>query len=275
MAKVAYLMESEREAERLLVKGDRKSTHEQLLLTGFSKLPTGAHIVDAGSGAGFVSEIMADTATQSNNPIHLTLLDGSRPRLDVAQSKIKFYESITAEYINCDLAKIPLKDSCVDYVFCRFVFEYLESPETVFQELLRITKPGGRLVIGDLDYNCLSHYPLAPDLEEQLKWMMNHLQSKKLLDPYAGRKIYSYFYKYKLTAVKPHLIAHHLFCGKLSEEDRFNWEAKLLQIEELTEKKVISAPFNVHEFKTRFMQFLESPDRFTYTPLILVEGVKP
>jgi len=268
-------MESAREAERLLIKGDRKSTREQLILTGFDKLPSGAHIVDAGCGAGFVSDVMAELAEETRNPMRMTLADGSKQRLEVATSRLAKYTSLSIEPQECNLALIPLEDNCADYVFCRFVFEYLPNQEQVFNELLRITKPGGRLVIGDLDYNCLSHYPLDPDIEKNLKWTIDMLHSKNVFDPYAGRRLYSFFFNNKMRGVKPHVIPHHLFYGRLSDEDRFNWDAKLRQIEELNAKKVINVPFDLKDFRTRFMKFLESPGRFSYTPLILVEGVKP
>jgi SAM-dependent methyltransferase len=38
---------------------------------------------------------------------------------------------------------LPLKDSSVDVIVCRWVFEHLETPERAFQEFARVLKVGG------------------------------------------------------------------------------------------------------------------------------------
>lgn len=50
------------------------------------------------------------------------------------------------ETYNADLAHIPLPDGCVDVVMSRSVFEHLTDPESVYRELARILKPGGRVI---------------------------------------------------------------------------------------------------------------------------------
>ena len=50
------------------------------------------------------------------------------------------------EAYNADLSKLPLADACVDVIMSRSVFEHLTDPESVYRELARVLKPGGRLV---------------------------------------------------------------------------------------------------------------------------------
>jgi|APTNR8051073442_1049403.scaffolds.fasta_scaffold03595_10 ubiquinone/menaquinone biosynthesis C-methylase UbiE len=45
-----------------------------------------------------------------------------------------------------DLSHIPVADSSVDIVMSRSVFEHLDDPLAVYQEVFRILKPGGRVV---------------------------------------------------------------------------------------------------------------------------------
>lgn len=276
MKNVAYLMESEEEAKRLLLKGDRASTYDQLVMTGLPQIPTKKpQVVDAGSGAGFVASIMKEILTQHRPQSELTLLDASDSRLKAAREYLGAPGTLKLNFIRCDLAEIPLADNSADYVFSRFVFEYLQEPLATFNELLRITKPGGKLVIGDLDYNCLNHFPLAEGLEKNLNWLVNLLREKKLLDPYIGRKLYSMFFKAGLRDIKVDLVAHHLFYGPLRKEDAFNWEEKINRLIQLSQSEKLSVPFDLFDFKRRFMEFLAAPERFTYTPLIIVQGTKP
>jgi len=57
-----------------------------------------------------------------------------------------------AQKTNClgmvaNLERIPIRDATFDVVFSRSVCEHLEHPLTVFQELARVLRPGGTLII--------------------------------------------------------------------------------------------------------------------------------
>lgn len=50
------------------------------------------------------------------------------------------------ETYNTDLAHLPLADASVDLVISRSVFEHLTDPESVYHELSRVLRPGGKIV---------------------------------------------------------------------------------------------------------------------------------
>lgn len=50
------------------------------------------------------------------------------------------------ETYKTDLANMPLADGSVDLIMSRSVFEHLVEPESVYQELARVLRPGGRIV---------------------------------------------------------------------------------------------------------------------------------
>lgn len=52
----------------------------------------------------------------------------------------------TIETYNADLAHVPLPDGSVDLIMSRSVFEHLTEPESVYRELSRLLRPGGRIV---------------------------------------------------------------------------------------------------------------------------------
>jgi SAM-dependent methyltransferase len=271
-----YLMESEAESNRLLVKNYHGKTARQLIETGIESLPEGSHLVDAGSGVGHVAEVMGGILKRSFERPPITLLDLSEKRLSAAKSRLDQDPNVDYRYITCDLTRhIPLPSQSADFVVCRFVFEYLSDPQAAFSELVRILKPGGKLVVGDLDYNCMTHYPLDPRLEEDLLSLVRTLQENRLFDPCAGRKIYSFFHRAQMDGVKVHFHDHHLFYGDLSPTDEFNWLAKIDRLIEHQKEGTIRFEFDLAEFKGKFFEFLRSPGRFSYTPLILVEGRRP
>jgi ubiquinone/menaquinone biosynthesis C-methylase UbiE len=269
-----YLMEREDESIRLVRKDRSHATVTQLIDTGIRELGENPHIVDAGSGAGVVAMWMADITSQVQNDVTISLLDGSTERLATAEKNLLPYSSVRKQFINCNLEEIPLPDDNVDYLFCRFVFEYLENPMKVFKEFQRIVKPGGKVVIGDLDNNSINHFPLPSDLQFQLDELVNEIENKKLLDFHAGRKLYSYFYENKFEAIKAHIYGHHLFYGELDDNDEHNWSTKLDQMIRYQDSGELVLEFDLRKFKSQFMGFLKSPARFSYTPLIIIEGVK-
>lgn len=264
---MTYLMESASEADRLLKKSDYESSKQQLLMTG---LREGMTALDAGGGAGFVSKIISEIVGTTGNVI---LCDQSADRLKSAQSYCAGTKNLS--YLESSLEKIRLDDECVDYVFCRFVFEYLLNSEIVFNELVRVLRPGGKLVIGDLDYNMMSHYPLEPELETQLNKMMSSLVKAKLWDPFSGRKIYHHFYRAKMEQIQVNVVSHHLIYGESSQRDVDNWAAKLSQMSSLVSQGLLKLDFDFPKFQKRFLDFFRSPERFSYSPLILVDGIKP
>lgn len=270
-----YLMEHENEAVRLLRKDRSDQTRRQLFESGIGLLNDAPCLVDAGSGSGVVAKQMAEIATNIYSNAEIILLDASSARLTAAKENLQHLTTINKQFINCKLESIALPDNAVDYVFCRFVFEYVSNPRAVFSELARIVKPGGKLVVGDLDQNSLTHFPLSDILQKQLDELVAAVEKTGLLDFQAGRKIYSYFYDANFANIKVNLYAHHLFHGELTDNDYFNWSNKIDQLIQFQEQSVIALSYDLVEFKHEFMSFLLSPRRFSYTPLILVEGVKP
>ena len=269
-----YLMEREDESIRLVRKDRAQATVSQLIDTGIQELGENPHIVDAGSGAGVVAMWMADITSQTRNDVTISLLDGSAERLATAENNLLPYSSIGKQFIKCNLEDIPVPNDNVDYLFCRFVFEYLENPTKVFKEFQRIVKPGGKVVIGDLDNNSVSHFPLPSNLQFQLDELVKEIENRKLLDFHAGRKLYSYFYNNNFDAIKAHIYGHHLFYGELSENDEHNWSTKLDQMIRYQDRGDLVLEFDLRAFKLQFMEFLKSPGRFSYTPLVIIEGIK-
>jgi len=70
-----------------------------------------------------------------------------------------------------DADSLPFPDASFDLVSCQHAFHHITKPEPVLQEMIRVTKPEGRLLILD---------PLAPESDAKFE-LYNHIE--RLRDP--------------------------------------------------------------------------------------------
>jgi SAM-dependent methyltransferase len=194
-------------------------------------------------------------------------LDGSLKRLSSGREIAK---ETDVSFIAGDLARPPLSEESFDYVWCRFVFEYLRDPASVFDELLRLVKVGGKLVVGDLDGNGLFHHPLPEDMSKAMERLERGLNGR--FDPRAGRKLYRLFWERGLSAIRVHLFPYNVYAGAATAPALDNWRQKLDTL-----KPVGNAVFGeagYREFSRRFLDFLGQEGTLSYSVLFLVEGVR-
>ena len=98
---------------------------------------------DIGAGSGFVTEGLIKSG------IRVIAVDRSEAMLE--EMRRKFGEGAAVEYRIGEAESLPLEDGSVDYVFANMCLHHVESPSAAIREMARILKPGGRLVITDLD----------------------------------------------------------------------------------------------------------------------------
>jgi len=83
----------------------------------------------------------------------LTCLDPSPEMLRVARKRVDAARSAHGEgpaaYVEALAESIPLPDASFDRVFCLFSFRDFQDKKKGLEEIFRVLKPGGRLVICD------------------------------------------------------------------------------------------------------------------------------
>jgi ubiquinone/menaquinone biosynthesis C-methylase UbiE len=98
---------------------------------------------DIGAGTGFVTEGLLQKG------LRVIAVDQSEAMIH--QMKNKFGDSPMIDYRIGEAGAIPIEDSSVDYVFANMFLHHVENPRLAIKEMVRILKPGGSLVITDLD----------------------------------------------------------------------------------------------------------------------------
>jgi SAM-dependent methyltransferase len=262
-----YLMESDEESLRLLLKTDPNVVKRQAIWAG---LKPGMRVADLGCGPGITSSVLHNLTQPNDTTVGV---DFSEPRWRYAQ---EHYQETGLDFY-CQDIRDPLENlGMFDFIWVRFVLEYYRSNSfDIVKKIIKILKPGGTLCLIDLDHNCLNHYGIPDRLESTVKKVMNALQIKANFDPYVGRKLYSYFFDLNFKDIVVDVSAHHNIYGHLKDSDEFNWARKV----EIAPQKI---DFNFNEYKCGYMEFIKEfkqsfsdPRRFTYTPIILCKGIKP
>jgi ubiquinone/menaquinone biosynthesis C-methylase UbiE len=263
-----YLMENPEEAIRLDVKTDPDAVRKQALLLGIGP---GARVLDVGCGSGKTASVLHEMIQPDG---YLTGVDFAEDRINFAR---KYYGNAdNIEFRVMDFTKPLTEIGQYDFIWVRFVLEYfLEGSTDIIRNLIPCLKPDGYLCLLDLDYNCLTHYPMKPEMEAILQKLVNKMIQKYNFDPFVGRKLYSYVYDLGFRDIEMNLIPHHLIYGELTSGDDFNWIKKVEMASVKAKDLFETYPGGYDAFFRDFNAFFHDPRRFTYTPLIICRGKRP
>jgi SAM-dependent methyltransferase len=103
------------------------------LLLQSAKIGAGSQVLEIGSGPGHVADMMVQAGAS------VTGVDFSSNMVGVAQNR---FPDIT--FRQADAEQLPFDAESFDAVVANFVIHHLARPETVFREINRVLKPGGR-----------------------------------------------------------------------------------------------------------------------------------
>lgn len=104
-------------------------------------------VVDVGCGAGIDVELLAETLDPDAAVIGI---DRSAPLVAAAREETATHPNVN--FGIADAMTLPLADSSVDACRADRVLEHLETPGDALEEMIRITKPGGRIGLSEPDW---------------------------------------------------------------------------------------------------------------------------
>ena len=108
-----------------------------------ASIQAGRLAADIGAGTGFVTEALIEKG------LKVIAVDQSETMLAEMKGRFGGHEGI--DYRRGEAESLPIADSTADYVFANMYLHHVQSPPQAIKEMVRILKPGGRLVITDLD----------------------------------------------------------------------------------------------------------------------------
>ncbi|MFF5079312.1 methyltransferase domain-containing protein [Actinoplanes sp. NPDC000266] len=116
----------------------------------------GWRILDAGCGAGDVARRLAGETGGE-----VIALDVSAATIAAA---VERHDGSEVRYTVGDLASIDLPAGSVDGVWCERVLQHVDDADLAIAELIRVTRPGGRLCLIDTDWTSLAFDGVPPAL---------------------------------------------------------------------------------------------------------------
>ena len=100
-------------------------------------------VADIGAGTGFMAAGLAPLVER------VYVIDGSPEMLEIARKNLKDHPNLVFQ--EAEGTSLPLPDASLDALFANMYLHHCPDPLAAVSEMARLLRPGGRLVITDLD----------------------------------------------------------------------------------------------------------------------------
>jgi SAM-dependent methyltransferase len=157
-------------------------------LLGAAGVREGIRVLDLGCGGGDVTLALAHLVGAQGAVVGIDVDDVSLglARKDAADARIEHLE-----YRIGDATDIDARDE-YDVVYARFLLTHLAEPAATLARMVAATRPGGVVVVEDLDHSAVYSYPALPALADYVE-LYNEVARRRGGDPEIGPKLLRMF----------------------------------------------------------------------------------
>ncbi|MEU0485032.1 methyltransferase domain-containing protein [Streptosporangium sp. NPDC006013] len=142
------------ELARLEAQAELSFDEELSLLRELGLTASGGPLVEIGAGSGAITR-----------RLRRALPELSLVAVDIDPDLLAHAEGAGAELIVADAADLPLETASAQYVLLRYVLQHLPDPGPALAEARRILRPGGRILVTEVDASCWGLAdPVYPEL---------------------------------------------------------------------------------------------------------------
>ncbi|MFO1539645.1 MAG: class I SAM-dependent methyltransferase [Chloroflexota bacterium] len=131
-------------------------------------LHDGDRVLDAGCGAGRLTRMLAERVRPSGEVL---AIDADPEAVAWAAWRLRDLAGTGASIELRDgwVEHLPWPDAALDGAWCSAVLGYLADPVEAMRELVRVVRPGGRIILLTGDAARATFLPIPPDLEARLR----------------------------------------------------------------------------------------------------------
>ena len=156
MGQLAFDEETGKRLEALYRIGD--AVRRRRLVRAALGAAPGERILDVGCGPGFYcAELLEEVGPDGS----IMGLDSSPHMLALAERRCGEHDNV--EFGEAEATSLPVADGSFDAALCVQVLEYLPDVSACLADLYRALRPGGRLVVWDVDWATVSWHSADPD----------------------------------------------------------------------------------------------------------------
>ncbi len=224
----------------------------------------GSWVLDVGCGVGVDTIPLAQIVGPTGKVVGIDIDEAS-----IAEARRRAEEAGVSEWTEhrmADAADMPFDNNTFDACHSERVFMHLTNPDEVLEEMIRVTKPGGRIVTIDPDGASISWDTEEAEIERKLIPVWNLLHE----NPFAGRQAFRLFKKHGLVDVS---VTIHPSPGHDLELARY-----LAKIDDIIEKGLelgIVTQEEVNRFNASSERAAAMEAFFAYFCMITTVGRKP
>ncbi len=150
-------------------------------------LERGMDILDLACGPGLTTVELARLAA----PGQVVGLDLSEDLLEEARDLLRCSPIENVTFVQGDVYELDLDGREFDFAYARLLFQHLEDPVVVAENLLDVLKPGGRFCVVDVDDEWLMLHPRPSSFKAFTRWAAAG-QRRRGGDRNVGRKLGPY-----------------------------------------------------------------------------------
>lgn len=169
-------------------------------------------------------------------------------------------------YISSEAGSLPFESNFFDSSRSERLYVHLNEPRNALMEMVRVTKPGGWVVVVDTDWGTVSIDTPEVETERQL---MRFRAEKLMHNGYSGRQLYRLFKQCNLVDILIEMLPIYITDYAL---DRF------IERLDVVEEKAVGAGIITEAAVQRWQKSLEEADKagcfFGSASLIMVVGRK-
>jgi SAM-dependent methyltransferase len=202
-------------------------------------LRPGMRCLDLGCGGGDVAMQLARFVGPRGAVVGM---DMDRVKLELARQDAADARLSTISFREGDVTRLDVHGA-FDLVYARFLLTHMRDPQELVERMLRAARPGGLIVIEDIDHSGVFSYPACAALGRHIE-LYNQLARLKGADPEIGPRLPGLLrqggaLQVQLTMVQPTFMAgepkrlHQLTLASIAEGLIENGLATAAEIEEL------------------------------------------